>query len=100
MTKNKICPVCGHEHTASLGSFCSTQCADTYLSQQMSRIESEIQQKHPTLKCPICGKEGNGEYRPFCSKRCADIDLGRWMKGNYVIHTQESPEEEELTNIK
>jgi endogenous inhibitor of DNA gyrase (YacG/DUF329 family) len=22
---------------------------------------------------------------PFCSKRCADIDLGRWLKGGYVI---------------
>lgn len=22
---------------------------------------------------------------PFCSRRCADIDLGRWLKGGYVI---------------
>jgi endogenous inhibitor of DNA gyrase (YacG/DUF329 family) len=25
------------------------------------------------------------EHRPFCSKRCAEIDLGRWLKGAYVI---------------
>jgi endogenous inhibitor of DNA gyrase (YacG/DUF329 family) len=24
-------------------------------------------------------------YSPFCSRRCADIDLGRWLKGGYVI---------------
>ena len=25
------------------------------------------------------------EFAPFCSRRCADIDLGRWLKGGYVI---------------
>jgi hypothetical protein len=35
--------------------------------------------------CPICQKETAARYRPFCSKRCADIDLGRWLKGGYVI---------------
>jgi hypothetical protein len=35
--------------------------------------------------CAICGKPQAAEFRPFCSKRCADIDLGRWLKGNYVI---------------
>ncbi len=37
------------------------------------------------MSCPICGKPGQDHYRPFCSKRCADIDLGRWLKGSYVI---------------
>ena len=37
------------------------------------------------MACPICGKPGIAAYRPFCSKRCADIDLGRWLKGSYVI---------------
>ncbi|MBK4217347.1 DNA gyrase inhibitor YacG [Paracoccus caeni] len=37
------------------------------------------------MACPICGKPGAEKYRPFCSKRCADIDLGRWLKGSYVI---------------
>jgi uncharacterized protein len=35
--------------------------------------------------CAVCGKPQHAEFRPFCSKRCADIDLGRWLKGNYVI---------------
>ncbi|HEY1960958.1 MAG TPA: DNA gyrase inhibitor YacG [Rhizomicrobium sp.] len=35
--------------------------------------------------CAICGKPQDPQFRPFCSKRCADIDLGRWLKGNYVI---------------
>lgn len=47
-------------------------------------------------KCPICGKVSDEKYKPFCSKKCADIDLGRWLKGSYVIHTNETPEEEDL----
>ena len=40
----------------------------------------------PTLKpCAICGKPAQPRYKPFCSPRCADIDLGRWLKGTYVI---------------
>jgi len=35
--------------------------------------------------CAICGKPALARYRPFCSARCADIDLGRWLKGSYVI---------------
>jgi len=35
--------------------------------------------------CPVCGKPGGAAYAPFCSRRCADIDLGRWLKGGYVI---------------
>ncbi len=46
-------------------------------------------------KCPICGKQAILEYKPFCSKKCADIDLGRWLKGSYVIHTNEAPTDEE-----
>ena len=42
-------------------------------------------------KCPICGKQSVLEYQPFCSKKCADIDLGRWLKGTYVVHTNEVP---------
>ncbi|WP_151718158.1 DNA gyrase inhibitor YacG [Gemmobacter serpentinus] len=37
------------------------------------------------MSCPICQKAADAKYRPFCSKRCADIDLGRWLKGGYVI---------------
>lgn len=35
--------------------------------------------------CPICGKPAEPRFKPFCSTRCADIDLGRWLKGSYVI---------------
>ena len=35
--------------------------------------------------CPICGKPAVQRFKPFCSSRCADIDLGRWLKGSYVI---------------
>lgn len=40
----------------------------------------------PTGKpCAICGKPAIARYQPFCSPRCADIDLGRWLKGSYVV---------------
>ena len=39
----------------------------------------------PVKGCPICGKPRDLKYTPFCSRRCADIDLGRWLKGGYVI---------------
>jgi len=35
--------------------------------------------------CPICQSQSNVDFKPFCSKRCADVDLGRWLKGIYVI---------------
>lgn len=34
-------------------------------------------------------------FKPFCSARCADIDLGRWLKGNYVIPGEPLDEAEE-----
>ncbi|WEF25326.1 DNA gyrase inhibitor YacG [Paracoccus sp. S3-43] len=40
------------------------------------------------MACPICGKDSVPAYRPFCSKRCADVDLGRWLRGAYVIPGQ------------
>ncbi len=48
------------------------------------------------VKCPICGKEPEPRYAPFCSKKCADVDLGRWLKGTYVVHTNEKPEDEKI----
>ena len=36
-------------------------------------------------RCPICRKPTVKAHRPFCSKRCADVDLGRWLKGGYVV---------------
>ncbi len=43
--------------------------------------------------CPICGKPAAARHQPFCSARCANIDLGRWLKGNYKVETDEPPEE-------
>ena len=45
--------------------------------------------------CPICGKPSLVRFRPFCSARCADIDLGRWLKGSYVIPGAPAEEAEE-----
>jgi len=39
----------------------------------------------PPKPCAICGKPRVREFAPFCSARCQDIDLGRWLKGSYVI---------------
>jgi endogenous inhibitor of DNA gyrase (YacG/DUF329 family) len=39
----------------------------------------------PPKPCAICGKPRVREFAPFCSARCQDIDLGRWLKGGYVI---------------
>lgn len=43
--------------------------------------------------CPVCGKPASPSHRPFCSGRCADIDLGRWLKGNYRVETEEAPDD-------
>ncbi len=47
------------------------------------------------MTCPICDKPTDPDYRPFCSKRCADVDLGRWLKGTYVIVSDESDSDED-----
>jgi endogenous inhibitor of DNA gyrase (YacG/DUF329 family) len=44
-------------------------------------------------RCPVCGRPTVPAFKPFCSARCADVDLGRWLKGDYRIPTQEAPEE-------
>ena len=36
-------------------------------------------------KCPECGRPTVEAHKPFCSARCRQIDLGRWLKGDYVI---------------
>ncbi len=40
-------------------------------------------------RCPVCGKPTVYRMRPFCSRRCADLDLGRWLKGDYRIATDD-----------
>lgn len=46
-------------------------------------------------KCSVCGKPVSQTYRPFCSRRCADLDLGRWLKEDYRIPTEEPPADNE-----
>jgi uncharacterized protein len=46
-----------------------------------------------TRRCPICGKPASDKHRPFCSPRCATIDLGRWLKEDYRVPTEESIED-------
>jgi endogenous inhibitor of DNA gyrase (YacG/DUF329 family) len=43
--------------------------------------------RHPPGRCPTCGKPSapSGEVRPFCSVRCQQVDLGRWLRGDYVV---------------
>lgn len=43
------------------------------------------QQSKPKTRCPICNKPSVFEFRPFCSQRCKEVDLGRWLKGVYVV---------------
>ena len=62
-----------------------------YIRSAMASISS-IERPAPR-PCPICGKPPMPQYRPFCSARCAQIDLGRWLKGNYSIPTEEGPDE-------
>ncbi len=42
-----------------------------------------------TETCTICSKPAAEKFKPFCSKRCADVDLGRWLKGSYVLPGQD-----------
>lgn len=44
------------------------------------------------MPCPICAKPTDPKARPFCSRRCADVDLGRWLRGDYRIPTDEEPD--------
>jgi endogenous inhibitor of DNA gyrase (YacG/DUF329 family) len=43
--------------------------------------------------CPTCGKPADPKHRPFCSARCQMLDLGRWLKGDYRIPSDERPED-------
>lgn len=38
-------------------------------------------------RCPICqaATQPDSAVFPFCSQRCKTIDLGKWVKGDYVI---------------
>ncbi len=53
--------------------------------------------KPKAARCPICDKPSVEAHRPFCSARCKQVDLGRWLKGDYVIpgRPASTPEEDE-----
>lgn len=39
-------------------------------------------------RCPSCGGPApgpDGESFPFCSERCRLADLGKWLRGDYVV---------------
>jgi endogenous inhibitor of DNA gyrase (YacG/DUF329 family) len=44
-------------------------------------------------RCPVCGKPAVPSHQPFCSTRCNSIDLGRWLKGNYRVETEEGADD-------
>lgn len=56
-------------------------------------VEISPMQKLAVDRCPICGKPALPQYGRFCSARCMQIDLGRWLKGDYRIPTDEAPED-------
>ncbi len=63
-------------------------------SQSDARVVPLPRKNGARRRCPICAAETVHRFRPFCSKRCSDVDLGRWMKGNYRIPTEEIPDGE------
>lgn len=48
-------------------------------------MSADVTRLRTPKPCPVCRKPSVQKYHPFCSPRCADIDLGRWLKGSYVI---------------
>jgi len=48
-----------------------------------------VVRSHRPAQMYDCGKPASPRHRPFCSQRCANIDLGRWLKGNYRVETDE-----------
>jgi endogenous inhibitor of DNA gyrase (YacG/DUF329 family) len=56
----------------------------------------EVLTRPPARPCPICGKPAEPQFRPFCSARCRMVDLGRWLKGDYRVPTEEPPEDGEM----
>jgi len=53
--------------------------------------------KPGVIPCAICGKPPSPKFAPFCSRRCADLDLGRWLKGAYIVPA--APDEAESPDL-
>lgn len=52
------------------------------------------------MSCPICGNETVQAVRPFCSKRCADVDLANWIRGKYVVVSDDAEEADEAELLR
>ncbi|PHR54016.1 MAG: DNA gyrase inhibitor YacG [Robiginitomaculum sp.] len=48
------------------------------------------------VKCPICKKPTDPAHKPFCCERCQQVDLGRWLKGGYVVPGRPEDDSEQL----
>ena len=51
-----------------------------------------LKPKRQNEGCPICGKSENHNFTPFFFLHCADLDLGKWLKGDYVVPINEDEE--------
>jgi hypothetical protein len=48
----------------------------------------------PTCDRPAASRATNAAF-PFCSPRCKLVDLGKWLKEEYRVPVQGSPDDEE-----
>ena len=56
-----------------------------------------IHELGPRLRrpCPNCRRPAVSRFRPFCSQACTDADLGRWLKGDYRIPSEDPEDSDE-----
>jgi len=50
-------------------------------------------------KCPVCKKPTQDTHKPFCSDRCRQVDLGRWLKGVYVVPGRSENDPRDMDDI-
>ncbi len=51
------------------------------------------------IKCPVCKKQAHATHTPFCSEHCRQIDLGRWLKGVYVVPGRPEDQQQNIDDI-
>ena len=62
-----------------------------------SRHDHPHDAENAAHRCPTCAapvRVGAEDY-PFCGQRCRMADLGRWLRGDYVISRPLTPEDAE-----
>lgn len=54
-----------------------------------------------TPACAHCGGPVGKDrtHRPFCSARCKQLDLGKWLKEDYRIETEEPADPDTLEQM-